>query len=167
MDENKKIDITGVNNRYMIKKVMKEPIVIKKRAEITKLNLQSGLNQLSLLDDELDKIVRQQIDKKISGYKQQDVKKGVYEEEKFINFESITSKMRENGLKCYYCKVDMMILYETAREATQWTVDRIDNDIGHNITNYHLACLSCNLKRRRTDDEKFLFTKQLGIIKKL
>ena len=75
--------------------------------------------------------------------------------------------MRETELKCYYCKVEMMIMYETVREAKQWTVDRVDNDIGHNTDNYHLACLSCNLKRRRTDDDKFLFTKQLGIVKKL
>jgi hypothetical protein len=47
----------------------------------------------------------------------------------------------------------------------QWSVDRIDNDFGHNIDNFHLACLECNLKRRRRTDEKFLFTKQLNIIK--
>ena len=45
------------------------------------------------------------------------------------------------------------------------SIDRIDNDKGHNIDNFHLACLDCNLKRRRRTDEKFLFTKQLNIIK--
>ena len=59
----------------------------------------------------------------------------------------------------------MCILYEVSRELKQWTLDRIDNDKGHNNDNYHLACLDCNLKRRRQTDVKFLFTKQLKIVK--
>lgn len=68
-------------------------------------------------------------------------------------------------LKCRYCLNEMYVLYDISREIRQWSVDRIDNDLGHNIDNYHLACLDCNLKRRRRTDEKFLFTKQLNIIK--
>jgi hypothetical protein len=73
--------------------------------------------------------------------------------------------MIECDLKCRYCKKEMIVLYNISREMTQWTVDRIDNDFGHNIDNFHLACLECNLNRRRRTDEKFLFTKQLNIIK--
>jgi hypothetical protein len=162
--DNKKICISGTNNRYMMKKVTKEPIVEKKRVGNVELNF---INQLDLISGQMNPAVEQQINRKISGYKQQDIKKGVYEDSQFINIDSIVNQMRETELKCYYCKVEMMIMYETVREAKQWTVDRVDNDIGHNMDNYHLACLSCNLKRRRTDDDKFLFTKQLGIVKKL
>jgi len=73
--------------------------------------------------------------------------------------------MIECELKCRYCSTEMNILYDISREIHQWSVDRIDNDVGHNIDNYHLACLDCNLKRRRRTDEKFLFTKQLNIVK--
>ena len=73
--------------------------------------------------------------------------------------------MRDCELKCYYCHCEMNVLYDISREMTQWTVDRIDNDLGHNVDNYYLACLECNLKRRRRSDEKFLFTKQLKIVK--
>jgi hypothetical protein len=59
----------------------------------------------------------------------------------------------------------MYILYENVREPKQWTVDRINNDLGHNIDNYVLACLDCNLKRRCRSSDKFLFTKQLNIIR--
>ena len=48
----------------------------------------------------------------------------------------------------------------------QWSLDRIDNNIGHNVGNLVIACLECNLKRRRRTDEKFLFTKQLNIVKR-
>ena len=68
-------------------------------------------------------------------------------------------------LKCYYCLSEMNVLYDISRESKQWTVDRIDNDLGHNLTNFYLACLECNLTRRRRSDDKFLFTKQMKLVK--
>jgi hypothetical protein len=47
----------------------------------------------------------------------------------------------------------------------QWTLDRIDNDIGHNKNNLVIACLECNLKRKRTNKDKFMFTKNMKIIR--
>lgn len=116
--------------------------------------------------DDVSKIAVQQINRKMYGYKQQDLIKKLFNEKEFITFDSIVHKMIECQLKCYYCATEMSVLYDISREMKQWTVDRIDNDLGHNITNYYLACLECNLKRRRRSDEKFLFTKQLKIIKR-
>jgi hypothetical protein len=115
--------------------------------------------------DEVIKIILQQINKKIYGYKQQDILKKKFQEKNFINLESILNKMVDCELKCYYCKCEMNVLYDISREMKQWTVDRIDNGLGHNLDNYYLACLDCNLKRRTRNDEKFLFTKQLKIVK--
>jgi hypothetical protein len=115
--------------------------------------------------DEISKISIQQINKKIYGYKQQDAIKKHLNNDKFITFESIINKMIECQLKCYYCCCEMNVLYDISREMKQWTVDRINNDLGHNLDNYYLACLECNLKRRRRSDDKFLFTKQLNLIK--
>jgi hypothetical protein len=115
--------------------------------------------------DETTKIALQQINKKIYGYKQQDIIKKLLNNDKFITLDSIINKMIECGLKCYYCSCEMNVLYDISREMKQWTVDRIDNDLGHNIDNYYLACLECNLKRRRRSDEKFLFTKQMKLVK--
>ena len=64
------------------------------------------------------------------------------------------------------CVQKVFLLYEVVRESNQWTLDRINNDIGHNSDNCVLACLKCNLKRRRTGADAFLFTKQLNIVKK-
>lgn len=121
----------------------------------------NGLNYT----DNISKIALQQINKKIYGYRQQDILKKLLDEECFINLQSIVNKMIECALKCYYCKCEMNVLYDISREMRQWTVDRINNDLGHNLDNYYLACLECNLKRRRRSDEKFLFTKQLKIVK--
>jgi hypothetical protein len=49
----------------------------------------------------------------------------------------------------------------------QWTLERIDNDLGHNKNNVEIACLNCNLRRRTMYHERYLFTKELNIIKKI
>jgi hypothetical protein len=178
----KKINIIGTNNKYMMKKVLKDnkkEKEIKKRVESKKWNFSvEDYNfdmQLQLVNDilkndysytnEISKIIIQQINKKISSYKQQDLCKKHYDMNKFLIFNSVIDKMIECELRCRYCKKEMYVLYDISREMCQWSVDRIDNDTGHNNDNFHLACLECNLKRRRRTDEKFLFTKQLNIIK--
>jgi len=120
---------------------------------------------ISLPDDEISKITCQQINNKISNYKQQDILKKRFDESQFLSFESVIHKMKECNLICRYCNIEMNVLYSITRQMQQWSVDRIDNDKGHNIDNFHLACLACNLHRRRRTDEKFLFTKQLKIVK--
>jgi hypothetical protein len=115
--------------------------------------------------DDVSKIVIQEINRKIYGYKQQDKIKKYLDEDKFLLFETIIHKMIDCDLKCRYCEDSMFVLYDISRELKQWSVDRIDNYLGHNEDNFHLACLDCNLKRRRRTDEKFLFTKQLNIVK--
>ena len=102
---------------------------------------------------------------KINGYKQQDIDKKLLNNEKIINLKYIIDKLIETKVICYYCNCKMNILYENVRESKQWTVDRINNDLGHNIDNIVLACLDCNLKRRCKSADKFLFTKQLNIIR--
>lgn len=115
--------------------------------------------------DYISRIALQQIKRKILSYKHQDVIKNNYNPNEFINYKIIIDKLNEIELKCHYCCKEMLILYDISREIKQWTVDRIDNDLGHNINNYIISCLECNLKKRKKDDKKFLFTKQLKIIK--
>lgn len=176
--EQKTINIVGTNNRYMIKKVTREKMLEPKKREVSKnwtfsedyfnYNEQIKIiNDISCnnLENSVTKIAVQQINKKISSYKQQDINKKMLDNEQFIDFNCVISKMIDCQLKCRYCKCEMSILYDITREMKQWSVDRVDNDKGHNKDNFHLACLDCNLKRRRKTDEKFLFTKQLNIIK--
>ena len=181
-DISKKINITGTNNRYQMKKLINEHKIekeIKKRVQSEKWSfpdesyeyakqlqmiIDISNNNLNYTDD-ISKIAIQEINRKITSYKQQDKIKKHLDEVKFLTFESIIRKMIDCELKCRYCKNEMNVLYDVSREIKQWSVDRIDNDLGHNIDNFHLACLDCNLKRRRRSDEKFLFTKQLNIVK--
>lgn len=115
--------------------------------------------------DDISKLCIQQINKKIYSYKHQDILKNLFDENKFINFKTIIDKIMETKLKCYYCNLEMNILYDISREIRQWSVDRINNEFGHNCDNFYLACLNCNLKRRRTNDVKYFFTKNLNLVK--
>ena len=103
--------------------------------------------------------------KKISGYKSQDLKKNIFKEQDFIDYETLIQRMVESKMKCFYCRCNMYLIYENVRQMNQWTLDRIDNHIGHNKNNLVISCLECNLKRRNTDKDKFLFTKRLNIKK--
>ena len=151
-------------------------IVISKR-EVSKKNIVNNtiieLNQRNLinqlyLDEEFEgkKQINQELKKKLNSYKTQDKKKKRYDEKLFISLFDIVEKLVISKLKCKYCRCMVSILYNTCREGKQWTLDRIDNSIGHNADNVVIACLQCNLKRRRQDDKKFLFSKQMVIIKK-
>lgn len=175
----KKVTISGTNNRYQINKLIRDRKENKKR--VNSLNwkfsdeyleyhkqvelIEKIVSSNFTFENEVGKIAMQEIHKKIYGYKQQDMIKKIFQEKLFITFEDILHKMIDCKLKCHYCKENMIILYDISREMKQWSVDRIDNNIGHNKENFYLACLDCNLKRRRVSDTKFLFTKQLNITK--
>jgi len=100
---------------------------------------------------------------KLSGYKQQDIFKKKLDESSFVGFNEVVHLLRDCELKCHYCSQYVYILYERVREMKQWSLDRVDNNIGHNSGNLVVACLECNLKRRRTNKDAFMFTKNLVI----
>jgi hypothetical protein len=181
-DIKKNITLTGTTTRYHMKKLLKDKNSneIKKRVASNDWYFSNKdyehNNQLIVVNDifnnkyhytdtKISKIAVQQIQKKISGYKQQDILKKRYDELNFLTFDSIIQKMIECELKCRYCKIEIYVLYDISREMKQWSVDRIDNNLGHNINNYHLTCLECNLNKKTRNDEKYLFTKQLTIVK--
>ena len=101
---------------------------------------------------------------KLSGYRQQDFKKKL-DLTDIISLENVIEKLIISKLQCYYCKCHVCITTKIKRDKKQWTLDRIDNDKGHNVDNVVIACLECNLKRRCQSQKKFLFTKQLNIHK--
>jgi len=110
--------------------------------------------------------IKKELERKIRSYRAQDIKKDKLNEEKLIKVDECIDKLVLSKMKCYYCMEDMLLVYENVREPKQWTLDRIDNSIGHNTENVVISCLSCNLKRRTMDDKKFKFSKQMKIIKK-
>jgi hypothetical protein len=105
------------------------------------------------------------IKSKIGSYKQQDITKHKLDGDLFVSFQEVIRLLVISEMKCCYCSDNVYVLYEKVREAKQWTLDRIDNDLGHNVGNLVIACLECNLKRRRTNKDAFMFTKNMVIVK--
>jgi len=174
----KKVIISGTVTKYQMKKVIKNPENVKERKTMDQVSLEmfSWESQLSLLNMLTQKknndientnitLIKKQISSKLNNYKQQDVIKKVYDERKLINLEQVICKLQESGLKCLYCKEEIYLLYKLVREMKQWTLDRIDNDIGHFHNNVVISCLDCNLKRRKKSSNAFLFTKQMNIVR--
>ena len=111
-------------------------------------------------------VIDKELKKKLSSYKQQDRVKKKHDADKFISMTSLVQKLVESQLKCHYCQDMVHITGDKKREKKQWTLDRVDNNLGHLEYNVEIACLDCNLKRRCIDKDKFMFTKRLKVDKK-
>lgn len=170
----KTISFTGKLTIDNMNKTQKKIKIPAKRNETKDLDDQflshdkqkSMINQYFLEGNcENDKLMKREIERKINGYKNQDIEKNIYSEKMLISLEDTISKLVGSKLLCYYCKKDVLILYKNVRDPLQWTLDRIDNDLCHSNANTVISCLHCNLQRRTRDIDKFLFTKQLKIKK--
>lgn len=141
--------------------------------ELLNINLQKDiLGKIFMLDNIPEKksneeLMLKELKSKIQNYKQQDKKHNFYDPDFFISLEKICELLISSKLKCYYCKQTIYILYNNSKQESQWTLDRIENDQGHNEDNCVISCLKCNLNRKTIDSKKFLFTKQMKIIKKI
>jgi hypothetical protein len=121
----------------------------------------------NISDEKECNLILQQLGQKIGGYKGQDIHKNLYSETEFVDILWVLELMKKCENRCFYCKKTVYILYENVREPLQWTLERIDNDFGHNKKNVEIACLNCNLRRRTMYYERYLFTKELTLIRKV
>lgn len=146
-----------------------------------------------LKDTEPIPMIKSQILQKIRGYKVQDLEKKLYIEDRFVQGDSsilcpcilqpknsegqrphefvdlsyVLQLLKESKLQCVYCHEPTRILYEHVREPKQWTLERIDNSLGHVVGNVQIACLICNIRRRTMYQERYILTKQMMHITKL
>jgi hypothetical protein len=175
--DEKTITFVGTTNKYQMKKTLHKgpPPPPNKRVACKKWKIEGdvlihGVQQEIIQHDdaaivELCPLIKQQVDLKLYSYKQQDLKKEMFLEDAFITFTETLQLLRECNLLCAYCNEGVLVLYENVRDPHQWSLDRVDNDLGHNRGNLVIACLQCNLKRRRTKMSSFLFTKQMKLVK--
>ena len=147
LEENKAIKETKDNKEITNKEITNKEITNK---EITNKERQMIVSHIKT---------------KLSSYKQQDILKKKFLPEDFVSYNDVITLLSQSNMKCYYCSCETYLLYEIVREMKQWSLDRINNDIGHNKNNLVICCLECNLKRRRTNKDAFFFTKNLKIQK--
>ena len=166
----KKIKIIGKRNIEAINNVKDKKRQVSSNWNNELLNEfkhQNYINMIYLNDSfEGKELIIKELKNKINGYKNQDKKRNILNEEKLIKLDELVEKLLISKLKCYYCKSKCLLMYNNVREKKQWTLDRLDNDIGHYNDNVVISCLECNLKKRRMNDDDFKFIKQMKIIKK-
>ena len=109
--------------------------------------------------------LEQLIHSKWYGYKTQDHEKQLFDPELFVTDRNISDLLVHSRLHCFYCQKPIQLFYEYVRESSQWTLERIDNSMGHNRDNVVIACLGCNISRKTMYYERFIMTKQMTITK--
>lgn len=153
--------------KKIIEKKQKRIITTTDKWKFSEADLQDTNQYTILYDTSKQHFIHQQIKNKLSGYRCQDIEKGLFDKTEFADLSGVLQKMENCQLKCFYCKETVVLLYENVREPKQWTLERIDNKIGHTNTNVEIACLSCNLRRKTMHYERYVLTKNIKHIKKL
>ena len=114
--------------------------------------------------NENTEILRSEIKKEIVRYKNQDVLKK-FNKDKFINVEEVVKKLLNVRMYAYIVKKNAKMFYRYVRDIQQWSLDRIDNNYGHNRDNVEIACLKCTKKKTIAPD-KYIQTQEITKNKK-
>lgn len=139
---------------------------------VNHLYLEDDVNTKYSTDDtcpdiKVKTIMKREISAKIGGYKNQDIQKGLIDEFNLISLEQSIERLMVSKLRCHYCKESCLLLYKDTLSKKQWTLDRIDNNKGHNHDNVVICCLECNVKRGDMDSERFKRGKEIKFVRKL
>ena len=121
----------------------------------------------SSINTEFKAFILRELRNKINSYKTQDIKKDFHEIENLITLDEVIEKLVTSKLKCYYCNEDCLLLYKDVLAKRQWTLDRIDNQMGHNEDNVVICCLECNIKRGSMDCKRFKMGKSIKKVNKI
>ena len=89
--------------------------------------------------------LRPSIQEKLIGYMYQDKKKG---REFDLSVDVIFALKDSQKDKCATCHIEMKFKWDKPGDILQWTVDRLDNNLGHIKGNVRLTCLECNRNHR-------------------
>lgn len=170
--------LQGQATKYAMKKILRTQNMPKQRKqyplvefkELSYVEENTLLNTLylngAIIETEpMAEFIQKELRRKVQSYRQQDIKKSRLDEKTFISYDELIEKLVASKLMCFYCKERMKIIYQEQRERKQWTLDRIDNDIQHTCSNTVIACMQCNMEKRRRSHSAFQFTKQLKICK--
>ena len=104
------------------------------------------------------------IKRKIAGYRQQDVSKDRNAKDN-AEFRDVVSKLVMAKGCCTYCDSLLVLSGGENRNKLQWSLDRIDNSLGHTANNTVISCLACNLRRRARSHTKFLAGSRMAFVK--
>jgi hypothetical protein len=132
--------------------------------QLRAINTLTDVNKLTDKLDPYTTAIQTHIQTKLRGYREQDKRHDRYSADQFISLADTQRLLVQSELKCHYCDKEVYLLYSWVMDGRQWSLDRIDNDHGHNRDNVVISCLTCNLHRRRTNYEGYHFTRKLVVV---
>ena len=146
----------------MKKKIRFEAPVFKPRSE---------LSRLTTIQEEFKEIVSsgipsKRVRAKLAGYGKQDTLRRPSLPPASIDPRALARQMLDCGFKCHYCQQWLTSGQERPNSSTQWTLDRVNNNLNHSLENCVLCCLACNIKRGRKDAAVFKKWRKITIVKK-
>jgi hypothetical protein len=181
----KKIDIIGKRNQDKMKQIADPDAVIERKVpknrggagltdnvydteqslvlEVLKASVADKSLGISAPEPSISAVlayVLREIDTKRKAYIYQDKHHQIYDPRFSITTDRIVELLAAAELLCHYCREICQVAYKEAMCRRQWTLDRTDNNYGHNDANVVIACLDCNLKRGTMDAERFRQGKQ-------
>lgn len=74
--------------------------------------------------------------------------------EDYIDVEYIKTKLEECKNICKFCHIEMKTINFSPSEQSQFSVDRIDNNLPHLKSNCQIICLNCNTRKKRNNKPK-------------
>jgi 5-methylcytosine-specific restriction endonuclease McrA len=178
----KKIDILGKRNQDKMKQMADPDAVIEKKVPKNRgaipeeyytdqflglavlkahtANMSIGTTPLCEPTAAVQSHILREIDLKRKAYIYQDKHHEIYDTRFTVTTDRIVELLVAAELLCHYCREICQVVYKETMCRRQWTLDRIDNNYGHNDANVVIACLDCNLKRGTMDAERFRQGKQ-------
>ena len=91
-------------------------------------------------NDPLDITIKQMV----YSSRQKDRLNNRYDAEKFVDYCFLKGLIEDCDNRCHYCDVELQYKNFVSNLGT---IDRIDNNIGHNKNNVVISCRSCNYSR--------------------
>jgi len=80
------------------------------------------------------------IKNRLAHHKKYDVERRFYEEKKFVTLNWVTNELKRVSWMCGLCGNEL-----TIQGKHQFSIDRMDNNIGHTVHNCRIICAHCNL----------------------
>ena len=155
----KRIEIQGKRNRDALAGKPTRRTAVPRTVDLSSVDERTqvtSMNRILLGESfELKGQFEKEISRKISGYRAQDRQNGVYDCSHFVLHANVVEMLVCSRLRCFYCTKFCPVLFEKPNDPSQWTLDRIDNEQGHNVGNVKVSCLECNVKRGTMRMERF------------
>jgi hypothetical protein len=142
-------------NHAVIGLTIKEPVTIfdwrhrkvSDRWFWTAITRNTSLKDISFYDGpdltdekEMLKQLKRHITKKIQGHKRYDEQNALYDEKNFVTVDWVLEELRLSHWFCAEKGCEMV----RKKGDRQWSIDRLDNDLGHIAQNCRIICTSCN-----------------------